>query len=161
MRSIKKIFSSILFFSLVLTMTSCPGDDTPDLTAEEQRILDLAGSTGTTWVATSITFDGAPAQGFDNFSITLFGTDPSTALTYSSTDGDPLFAASGTWAFNGTNINQIIIDGNMNNVYEVSNLNTSASPATVRLTVNFTSGAGAANGVSGTDGTYVLDLEAQ
>ncbi|OEK01894.1 hypothetical protein BFP97_10365 [Roseivirga sp. 4D4] len=132
------------------------GDDTPTLTPGEQRLVDLAGSSGTTWVATSITFDGAPATGFDNFSLTLRGT--ATSKTYTSIDGDPLFGASGTWDFNGTNINQILVDGNSDNIFTISNLNTTATPNTVRLSVNFTADGGAA---FGTSGLYVLDLQEQ
>lgn len=165
MQKLTSYLFTLLMVVSVLSFTACGGggggDDEPDLTPEEQRLLDLAGSTGTRWTATSISFDGAPAVGFENFSLTLFGTDPTATLTYNSTDGDPLFASSGTWAFNGTNINQIIVDGNTNNVYNISNLQTDSNPATMTLTVNFTSGGGVANGVSGTDGTYVFDLEAQ
>lgn len=156
------LFSLLIVVSL-FSISACGGggDDEPELTPEEQRLLELAGSTGTRWTATSITFDGAPANSFDNFSLTLFGTDPTATLTYNSTDGDPLLGSSGTWSFNGSNINQIIVDGNDNNVYNISNLNTSTTPSTMTLTVNFTSGGGVANGVSGTDGTYVFNLEAQ
>ncbi|MBO3698661.1 lipocalin family protein [Roseivirga sp. E12] len=132
------------------------GDDTPTLTPEEQRIAAIAGANGTTWVATSITFDGAPATGFENFSLTLRGT--LTSKTYTSADGDPLFGASGTWDFNGTNLDQIIVDNNTNNVFTVSNLNTTATPNTVRLSVNFTADGGAA---AGTSGLYVLNLQKQ
>ena len=153
---IKTIYLSLVF--VVLAVLSCGGggDDTPDLTPEEQRLLDLGGTSGATWVASSITFDGAPADGFNNFSITLRGT--ATSKSYTTVSGSPVFGASGTWDFNGTNINQLIFDGNDGNIFQVSNLNASANPATVTLTVSFTSGGGAA---FGTDGLYVFNLEAQ
>lgn len=149
----------ILSLLVVLTFStlSCGGnDDTPALTAEEQRLLDLGGTSGVTWVATSITFDGAPATGFDNFSLTLRGT--ATSKTYTSVGGDPLFEASGTWGFNGTNINQLIFSGDDSNVFTLSNLVTTTTPATARLSVNFTADGGAA---AGTSGLYVLSLSAQ
>ncbi len=149
----------ILSLLVVLTFStlSCGGkDDTPALTAEEQRLLDLGGTSGVTWVATSITFDGAPATGFDNFSLTLRGT--ATSKTYTSVGGDPLFAASGTWGFNGTNINQLIFSDDDSNVFTLSNLVTTTTPATARLSVNFISDGGAA---AGTSGLYVLSLSAQ
>ena len=149
----------ILSLLVVLTFStlSCGGnDDTPALTAEEQRLLDLGGTSGVTWVATSITFDGAPATGFDNFSLTLRGT--ATSKTYTSVGGDPLFEASGTWGFNGTNINQLIFSDDDSNVFTLSNLVTTTTPATARLSVNFTSDGGAA---AGTSGLYVLSLSAQ
>lgn len=133
------------------------GDDDPMLTDEQIRLRALAGTTGITWTATSITFDGAPADGFDNFSLTIRGTD-NTAKTYTSIDGDPLFDASGTWAFNGTNINQLIFDGESDNVYSISNIDADATPATLTLTVNFTNPGSSA---AGTNGTYVLNMQAQ
>ena len=148
------IFSLLIVASFGLMSCGGGDDDTPALTAEEQRLLDLVGTSGSTWEATSITFDGAPATGFDNFSFTLRGT--ATSKSYSSIDGDPLFGASGTWAFNGTNINELIFDGNDGNVYTLSNLNTTATPSTLRLTVSFTSDGGAAAGI---DGLYVLNLQ--
>lgn len=146
----------ILSFSILSCGGGGGGDDTPTLTAEEQRLLDLGGTSGATWIATSITFDGAPATGFDNFSLTLRGT--ATSKSYTSIDGDPLFAASGTWGFNGTNINQLIFSGDESNIFTLSNIITTTTPATARLTVNFTSDGGAA---AGTSGLYVLNLQAQ
>jgi len=146
----------LVSFSIVSCGGGGGGDDTPTLTPEEQRLVDLAGSSGTTWVATSITFDGAPATGFENFSLTLRGTV--TSKTYTTADGDPLFGATGTWDFNGTNLNQIIVDGDTDNVFTVSNLVTTTTPNTVTLTVNFTADGGAA---FGTSGLYVLNLQEQ
>lgn len=157
----KNLILTIAAFAVIL-MFSCGGDDgggddTPQLTEEEQRILDLGGSTGITWVATSITQDGAPANGFDNFSLTLRGT--ASSKTYNSVDADPLLSSSGTWDFNGTNLNQIVFDGDSDNVYAISNLNTTATPATVTLTVNYTNPAGGV--AAGANGTYVFNLQAQ
>ena len=148
------ILSLLLITSVSVLSCGGGGDDDPGLTAEEQRLLDLVGTSGSTWEASSITFDGAPATGFDQFSFTLRGT--ATSKTYTSIDGDPLFGASGTWGFNADNINQLIFDGNDGNVYTLSNLNTAVTPATLRLTVNFTADGGAA---FGTDGLYVLNLQ--
>ncbi len=56
-----KYYILSLLVILTLSTLSCGGsDDTPALTAEEQRLLDLGGTSGATWIATSITFDGAP-----------------------------------------------------------------------------------------------------
>lgn len=158
MNRIKNLSICLLFIAFA-TLTACgggdgDGDDTPDLTAEEQRLVDLAGTTGVTWEATSITFDGAPADGFDNFSITFRGN--AISKTYTTVSGSPVFGASGTWDFNDGNLNQLIFDGNDNNIYTLSGLNTVAK--TVTLTVNFTSNGGAA---FGTDGLYVFNLEQQ
>jgi hypothetical protein len=161
------LLSLLAIFSFALVSCgggSGGGDDTPQPTPEEQRILDLAGSSGSTWTATSITFEGSPAQGFENFSLTLRGTLEGSK-TYSTVDGDPVFNASGSWELSSSNINQITIDGNANNVFTISNFNADASPATLTLTVDFTAaGGGSANGVDGiegTDGRYVFNLQAQ
>lgn len=161
MIKIKNLILTVLCLAMI-TALSCNGgdnggDDPVPLTAEEQRLLDLGGSTGVRWVATSITQDGAPANGLENFSITMRGTE--TSKTYTSTDASPFLSASGTWDFNGTNINQLIFDGDSDNVYSISNLNTTATPATVRLTVNYTNPSGGV--AAGQNGTYVFNLEAQ
>ncbi len=147
---------AIAAFSLLFLSSCKNGSDDEPLTAEEQRLLDLGGSSGVTWVATSITFQGAPATGFDNFSVTMRGTE--TSKTYTSTDADPLLNASGSWDFNGTNINQLVFDEDSDNVYSISNLITEATPATLTLTVNYTEPGGTIEGVNG---TYVFNLQAQ
>jgi len=154
----KTLFFLICFFALSL-MVSCGGDDEPDLTPEEQRILDLVGTTGITWKATTVTLDGAPANGLDNFSITLRSAN--TIKSYSSVDSDPFLNPTGSWSFNGTNVDQLIFDEDDANIYGISNINSSANPATLTLTVNFTKGGGLAAGIQGADGTYVFNLEAQ
>lgn len=156
MRTKYLLLSLLTLFSFAVLSCGGGGDDSPTLTDEEQRLLDLGGTSGATWIATSITFGGAPATGFESFSLTLRGT--ATSQTYESVDGDPLFQANGTWDFNGANINELVFDGNTSNVFTISNLNTSATPATVTLTVNFTAQGGAA---AGTDGLYILNLQAQ
>ncbi len=162
MLKLKTTLYTILLVVLVASVSACGsdgGDDGPSLSPEEQRLLDLAGSSGTTWTPTSITFEGAPANGFDNFSLTLRGTDPAATLNYTSVDGDPIFQASGTWVLTG--LNTIEIDGNSTNVFNITSLNTSVTPATLTLQVNYTSGGGVAAGVAGTDGNYIFNLEAQ
>ena len=160
MIKIKNLILTVMCLAMI-TALSC-GDDgggggPEPLTDEEQRLLDLGGTTGVTWVATSITQDGAPANGLENFSITMRGTE--TSKTYTSTDASPFLRASGTWDFNSGNINQLIFDGDTDNVYAVSNFNATATPATMRLTVNYTNPAGGV--AAGQNGTYVFNLQAQ
>lgn len=160
MIKIKNLFLSLVAISTVLAL-SCGGgggggDDTPTPTPAEQRLIDLGGSSGITWVPTSVTQDGAPANGFETFSITIRGTEASK--TYSTTDSETLLSSSGTWDFNGTNLNQLIFDGDSDNVWVISNLNADATPATVTLTVNYTADGGAA---AGSSGTYVFNLQEQ
>ena len=160
MNKIKNLLLVCLTMVLMLSL-ACGDDDgggdDPQLTPEEQRLLDLGGSSGITWVATSITQDGAPAAGFDNFTLTVRGTE--TSKTYNSTDGDPLLNASGTWDFNGTNINQIIFDGDSDNVYSLSGINFTTAPATFTMTVNYTNPGGGTR--AGGNGTYVFNMQAQ
>uniref|UniRef100_UPI0040488D97 hypothetical protein n=2 Tax=Roseivirga sp. TaxID=1964215 RepID=UPI0040488D97 len=151
---------ALLTISLVtLVLFSCggKGGGTDPLTPEEQRLVDLAGSSGITYVASSVMFENALASGFENFSLTFRGTE--TSKTYSTVDGDPVFSASGTWDFNGTNINQIVIDNNTSNVFNISNFD--ASAGTFTLTVNFVANGGVAAGTNSTNGTYVFNLVKQ
>lgn len=159
MKRIKSYFLALSLISLAI-LSSCGGkDDGPSLTPEEQQLVDLAGtSTGVTWATTSVTFDGAPSDFFTDLTITFRGT--ATSKTYTSTNGTPLFNASGTWSFNGTNINQITFDGDTGNVYTIS-VNASATPATLVMTVNYTASGGVAAGVNGANGTYVFNMEKQ
>jgi len=157
MIKLKNYFLAFAAIALMFTF-ACGGDDGPsEPTAEELRLTALAGDSGVTWRAVSITQDGSPANGFDNFSLTMRGTADSK--TYTSSDADPLIAASGPWAFNGTNLNQLIFNDDSDNVFNISNLNTDATPATVTLTVNFTNPNG--GGAAGASGTYVFNLQAQ
>tara|TARA_R110001592_G_scaffold247812_2_gene509956 strand:- start:5173 stop:5652 length:480 start_codon:yes stop_codon:yes gene_type:complete len=155
-----KHLSFLLIAICALTLSSCGGgggDDTPALTAEEQRLLDLVGTTGVTYEASSITFNGTAATGFDNFTLTLRGT--ASSKTYSTTDGDPVFKASGSWAFKGTSISEILIDANSNNTFVISSFN--ATAGTFTLTVNFVANGGVAAGTASTNGTYVFNLVKQ
>jgi hypothetical protein len=156
---LNKLLTTVLILSVVFTLGACGGggDDEPDLTPEEQRLVDLAGTTGITYAATSITFEGSPATGFENFRLTLRGS--ATSKSYTTVDGDPVFGASGTWNFNGTNLNQIVIDNVTSNVYAISAFN--ATAGTFTITVNFVANGGVAAGTNSTNGTYVFNLAKQ
>lgn len=150
-----KKFKFLLLALFSISILSCGGDDSPDPTPEELRLIEIAGSgNGITWSAASVTFEGSPSVNFDGMTLTL--RTASAGETYSSTNGDPVFSSSGTFALNPSNLNQITIDGNSNNVFNITNLNSSASPATMTLTVNFTESGGT---IEGTNGTYVFNLQ--
>ena len=150
-----KKFKFLLFALITISILSCKGDDNPDPTAEELRLIELTGSgNGIIWTAASVTFEGSPSANFDGMTLTL--KTASAGETYSSTNGDPVFSSSGTFALNATNLNQITIDGNSNNVFNITNLNSSTTPATMTLTVNFTESGGT---IEGTNGTYVFNLQ--
>lgn len=157
---ISSLFSALLIIAIIFTFSSCGGgggDSEPELTPEEQRLLDLVGTTGVTYSASSITFEGSPATGFENFRLTLRGT--ANSKTYTTVDGDPVFSASGTWSFNDTNLNQIVIDNVTANVYNISAFN--ATAGTFTITVNFVAQGGVAAGTASTNGTYVFNLVKQ
>jgi hypothetical protein len=158
MIKLKNYFLALAAVAVMFTLACGGGDDGPgEPTAEEQRLLDLAGTSGTTWTAVSITQDGSPANGFDNFSLTLRSN--TSGQTFNSVDADPLIASSGPWAFNNGNLNQLVFNDDTDNVFNVSNLQTTNTPATVTLTVNFTNPSG--GGAAGASGTYVFNLQAQ
>ena len=156
------LLSLLAIFSFALVSCgggSGGGDDTPEPTPEEQRIVDLAGSSsGITWATTSVTFDGASSNFFSDLTLTIRGN--SSSKTYISANGSPLWGANGTWDFNGTNLNEIIFDSDNGNVYTIS-LNTSATPSTLTMTVNYTASGGVAAGINGANGTYVFNMEEQ
>lgn len=159
----KKINSYFLVLCLltITLLSSCGGggDDTPELTPEEQRLVDLAGTAqGVTWATTSVSFDGASSDFFSDLTITFRGN--ATSKSYASSNGSPLFSANGTWDFNGTNIGELIFDGDASNVYSIS-VNADATPATLVMTVNYTASGGVAAGVNGANGTYVFNMQQQ
>lgn len=150
-----KKFKFLLLALISMSLIACGGDDDPAPTAEELRLIEIAGSgNGIVWTAASVTFEGSPSANFDGMTLTL--KTASAGETYSSTNGDPVFGSSGTFALNPTNLNQITIDGNSNNVFNITNLNSETSPATMTLTVNFTESGGT---IEGTNGTYVFNLQ--
>ena len=154
MKKIKNLALLLLMISTVTFMACGGGDDTPP-TPAEQQLIDLAGTgDGVVWTATSVNFAGAPSSNFDGMTLTLKSI--SNAQTYSSNNGDPVFSSSGTWALVEGNINQILVDGISENVFQISNLNAETTPATLRLTVNYTDQGG---GIEGTDGTYIFNFE--
>jgi hypothetical protein len=154
MQKFKSLLLTLLVVTTFIGITGC-GDDEPDKSPIDQRCEEIGGASGKTWTASSITFESAPAAGFDNFSLTL----NCSAKSYSATDGDPIFAATGTWDFNGGNVNELIFDGNEGNIFTISGLNTSSSPQTMTLTVDYIAPGGVANGVAGTDGRWIFNLE--
>ena len=93
-----------------------------------------------TWVATSIAFDGRRPQ--TDLTILHLPLLDQPHLKHSTVGGAPVFGANGTWDFNNGNLNQIVIDGNSDNVFTISGLNTVLSPARVTITVNFTTPTG-------------------
>jgi hypothetical protein len=151
-----KKFKFLLFALLSITILACGGnDDGPEPTPEELRLIDIAGTgNGITWSAASVTFEGSPSSDFDGMTLTL--RTASAGETYSSTNGDPVFSSSGTFALNPSNLNQITIDGISNNIFNITNLNADATPATMTLTVNFTDPGGTIEGING---TYVFNLQ--
>jgi len=77
-------------------MIGCGGDDTPDITPEQEQIEKLTA----TWAISNVTLDGADRSAdWTGFTLTATGT-----LTYSTTNSgdDNVWPTSGTWSFAGT-----------------------------------------------------------
>jgi hypothetical protein len=157
MTKFKNYLLALAAIALTFTMACGGGDGDDEPTPEELRIEALAGNGGVTWTATEITQDGSPANGFDNFSLTFRSSGDTK--TFASTDADPLIAASGPWDFVNGNLDQLVFNGDSDNVFRISNLNTESTPATATLTVNFTNPNGGV--AAGASGTYIFRLQAQ
>ncbi len=153
MPNIKNLILALVCVGLVF-LQACGGGSTPP-TPEEQRLIDLAlGPTGVVWNMTSVTFEGSPSTDFIGMTLTLRLGDPTNA--YATTNGDPVFGSTGTWALNGTSLTEVILDGNADNVFVISNFDPESTPATLTLTVNWTDPGGT---IEGTNGTYVFNFE--
>jgi len=83
------IASSVLLFFAVSVLSSCGGKDSPSASEVNQGIL----SSGT-WKISNVTVDGV-----DQTSLFTGLTLQFTASSYTTTNGDPVWPATGTWSF--------------------------------------------------------------
>ncbi len=163
MKRINFLLTAGLLVSL-LVYSGCGGSSDPEPpSASEERLSALTG----TWNATanSITRDGTPDASYDNFSITFGGTNNAdktnvsgTATTNDVTGTYP----SGSWQFNGTNINSIVRDGtNSGSITMTANLTGDGSAGST-LVLSFTLNAdGSGSRVAGLTGAWVFTLTKQ
>ncbi len=117
-------FDMKIFYGIVGTLLlssfllfSC-GDDNnggPEKTPEELATEELAGTTGSqVWVigsSGSVSKDGSlQTADFADFEIRFISNN--TGRSYTTTEGNLLFDASGSWGFEGSNLDKIILAGN-------------------------------------------------
>jgi hypothetical protein len=151
MKKTFNVFVLILISGFIIFSGCKKNDDDPGVPPEQDQAQKLAH----TWVPGTVTFEGAPATGFDGFTITF-----NTGNSYSAQNGYPVFRNSGSWAFKqeggSPNINVIVLDNDpalelrittLNETNFNSNITLSGSPNTARTT--------------GLDGTYTFNLVRQ
>lgn len=141
----------LVFISGLILFSGCKkNDDDPGLTPEQEQTEKLTQ----TWVPGTVTFDGAPAPGFQDFSITF-----NSGNTYTAANGYPVFKNTGSWTFkqeNGNvNINTIVLDNNPALELRITSLTETAFNSNITLS-------GSANArTAGLDGTYTFNLVRQ
>ncbi len=133
-----------LLVSVIGFLGACGSDDdtTPpdDLAQQTQRLAK-------TWAPGAITFEGAPAEGFDGFVLTFNANG-----TYTATNGSPVFQGSGSWEFPNSNLNVVeLSNGRVLNITQLNDSN-----------LNFDTTVGGTNArTTGTDGDYTFQLNVQ
>ncbi|MDN5217137.1 hypothetical protein QQ020_34010 [Fulvivirgaceae bacterium BMA12] len=145
MKNIKILSANIIILSLSLVfLGSCGGDDDADPKADQTAKL------AKTWSASTVRLDNVDVTipSYENFSITF-----SSAGTYSTQDGDPIFTGNGSWSFDGDNVNAIIISGTKANI----TLNGDATTLVLTFTAPDAPLTGRAYGLSG---NYEFNLTA-
>jgi hypothetical protein len=134
---------TLIFFASFILFTACKKrDDSVTPNAEEDQRARLSKA----WVPeTPVQFNGANDTRFENFKVTF-----NTAGTYTSENGAPVFRTSGNWAFKGTDLNTIVLDGRPE--FVISTLNDTKLVGTVELS-------GGVNArTTAIDGTYSFNL---
>ena len=97
MKTIKLFLSIILVATIIATLDSCKGGaggDDPEPKTEPERVSELLQSTQ--WKLSSIKVDDVSKNLFANMTITF------TANGFTTTNGAPVWPASGTWTFSGS-----------------------------------------------------------
>jgi hypothetical protein len=141
----------LVIISGLIIFTGCKkNDDDPGVSPEQEQIERLSQ----TWVPGTVTFDGAPAPGFQDFVLTF-----NTGNTYTAQNGYPVFKNSGAWAFKQeggmVNIQTIILDNNPALELRITSLTETNFNSNITLS-------GSANArTTGLDGTYTFNLVRQ
>lgn len=159
MKRINFLLTVGLIVSLMV-YAGCGGssDPIPD-TASQIQLAKLLG----TWNATanSVTRDGAADASYDNFTLTLGGSNnaDNTNVNGTSTTNDMTGTyPSGTWEFNGSNVSSIIRDG-VNSGKVTMTIN---SLTDTNLVLTFTLNVdGSGNRTAGLTGAWVFTLTKQ
>jgi hypothetical protein len=149
------LFSGALILGLLM-YSACKQDDGGDIqeTAAEKQLNLLSG----TWSASagSVTRDATAEPTYDNFTVTFSGSlnsdksNVESSSTYNTNDVTNAFP-SGTWTFNGSNVNQILRGtGITMTIQSISETN---------LTLAFSLNAdGSTNKTAGLEGAWVFTL---
>ncbi len=163
MKRINFLLTAGLLVSL-LVYSGCGGSSEP--TPETPSQLQLGKLTGT-WNATanSVTRDGTADASYDGFTITFGGSNnaDNTNVSGTATTNDVTGTyPSGSWEFNGTNVNSIIRDGtNSGRITQTANL-TGDGAAGSTLVLSFTLNAdGSGSRTAGLTGAWVFTLTKQ
>jgi hypothetical protein len=106
---ITRILSSLLVTAVILFISSCGGDPTPEPPIEEVQLAKLA----TTWKISDVKLDDVSKKtDYANFQLVISGTPGASSFGYSTT-GRPStspWPASGTWTFGANPATQIVRD---------------------------------------------------
>ncbi len=151
MKKFNYLLSAVIVLSLV-AFAGCGPDDTVEKTAAEEQLDKLKAQS---WKATtgSVTRDGSAEANFDTFTLSFTGTpkDQTASGSYATTNGGEVFP-SGTWSFDGTNVNVLVRGTSIKmDITSVTDTN---------LKISFSLNAdGSANG-RGLSGNWVFDLTA-
>lgn len=154
----KLLFSSILIFTISLTIFSCGGDDpAPALKTPEQIAVERVANDGTaTWNLQdggSITKDGASqTASFAGFEITFNAANENR--TYSTVNSNNLFDANGNWSITGNNLDRIILTGNQPAAGQEIQVTRNADLLRLVFTIPMPAGAR----TTAVAGTYVIEL---
>lgn len=153
MKNFKQIIS--FAFVLCLVMASCKSDDdgTPSKTDKQIQTEKLTK----TWGLGNVTLDGAPME-YTGFELTISANADGSNKTYSTSNGQAAWPASGTWDFVGENYNKILRSDGVE--MTVSGLTDSA--LTLSFTITEETSAGRfGQRVKGVTGDYVFSLVAK
>ncbi|WP_246535262.1 hypothetical protein [Litoribacter ruber] len=112
---IKHLLKGFLALTILIAASAC-GSETPEpdqKTPEQLATEELADDGSATWTVAqggSVTKDGANQTDlFNGFSITFNASGQSR--TYSSSNGQGIFDASGNWSLAGSNLDRVILTG--------------------------------------------------
>ncbi len=152
MKKLNYLLSAVIMLSLVV-YAGCGSKGKNDPTQAEVQLNKLKAHA---WKATtgSVTRDGSAEANFDTFTLSFTGIpkDETASGSYTTTSGGEVFP-SGTWSFDGTNVNRLVRGTSIKmDIQSVDD---------TKLKIQFSLNAdGSANG-RGLSGNWVFDLTAK
>jgi len=100
MKILNKFSYLVLVFVASVFLLSCGSDEEIEKTEQELFTINISD----TWSAKTVVVDNIAIEGFDNFTLTVGDG------TYSTTNGNGLWPASGSWSFSNSGITSITRD---------------------------------------------------